>query len=163
MKSKIMAAGLPAFVFAINTVIGISFKEYGGFGYIFSSRLNLVKAAGIIIGLTILFGVFLYGIYMCVMKIDCSLKRKLSRWKVTWLSFAVLLICYVPYLYIYFPGSMNSDSVDQLTMYFGFSEMTNHHPFLSSLLMGWFVELGMKFGNGALGIFMYVFMQISIG
>ncbi len=162
MKSKIMAAGLPAFVFAINTVIGISFKEYGGFGYIFSSRLNLVKAAGIIIGLTILFGVFLYGIYMCVMKIDCSLKRKLSRWKVTWLSFAVLLICYVPYLYIYFPGSMNSDSVDQLTMYFGFSEMTNHHPFLSSLLMGWFVELGMKFGNGALGIFMYVFMQTLV-
>lgn len=162
MKSKIMAVGLPAFLFAINTVIGISFKEYGGFGYIFSSTPNLIKVTGMIAGLTILFGALLLGIYMLVMKADFSLKRKLSNWKVTWLSFAVLLICYIPYLYIYFPGSVNSDSVDQLTMYFGFSEMTNHHPFLSSLLMGWFVELGMKLGDGSLGIFMYVLMQTLV-
>lgn len=162
MKGKIMAVGLPALVFAINIIIGTSFEKYGGFGYIFLSKANLFKIMGLVVGLTVVFGILLFGIYKCVLKMDNHLKWNVSKWKMIWISFVVLVLCYIPYLYIYFPGSVNSDSVDQLTMYFGFKEMTNHHPLFSSLLMGWMVWLGSELVNGAFGVFLYVLMQTLV-
>lgn len=157
---KILPIALIALVFAINIIIGVNFKEYNGFDYIFESAGNLCKTGLTVTIYTILFGALLLGIYTYLQRHHCVMKKQLSQWKVIGISYIFLLICYMPYLYIYFPGSINIDSVHQLAMYFGYREMTNHHPYFATVLMGTFVKIGMKLGNSAIGLFLYVLMQM---
>lgn len=162
MKRKAVFAGFAAFIYAINIVIGTSFKEHGGFGYMFTDKWNLLKGVGAVALYTVLFGILLCLAYTGLERIKVKNESNMSKWKVIGISFCTLLICYGFYLYVYYPGSINSDSVDQLSMYFGFAEMTNHHPFLSTLLIGGCVEFGMFLGNAAVGMFLYVVMQTVI-
>lgn len=76
-----------------------------------------------------------------------------------WTSFIFLLLCWAPYLILYFPGSMSFDSVFQLNMYYGFIPFTVHHPPFSTYFMGWVMNIGKELGNDTIGVFLYTLFQ----
>ena len=73
------------------------------------------------------------------------------------LCLGLILLCWLPYLLLCRPGSVTYDGMYQLEQYFGLAPATNHHPWLSTLLMGWIVSLGGD--NLSLGVFFYVIFQ----
>lgn len=162
MKHKKIAVLLPAFLFSINILIAISFKKYDDFSYIFGNVWNIAKSIVLTAGYTLLFGILLHKLYTYVENTRCNLEKTPSYWLVTIVSFFILLLCYIPYLYVFYPCSINSDSTDQLAQFFGVVEISNHHPYFSTLLMGWLAKIGIQMGNPPFGIFLYVILQTLV-
>ncbi len=74
-------------------------------------------------------------------------------------SFIILSICELPYWIFFYPGTAMGDGIAQLTMYYGMNTLSNHHPVVSTLLMGMVTNVGRLFGDLNLGLFCYVFLQ----
>ena len=50
--------------------------------------------------------------------------------------FFLFILCWLPYLVIFYPGSVPYDGYLQLNMFYGIDPATNHHPWFSTLVMG---------------------------
>lgn len=77
------------------------------------------------------------------------------------LSFAIILLFWLPWLVAYFPGTVGWDSFAQLNMYFGLHEKgwSSHYPILSTYILGFCMQIGQYLGSDNLGIFTYVILQ----
>lgn len=81
-----------------------------------------------------------------------------------WLvSFLVILICWIPWIIMNYPGTSCPDGTYQLMQYFGDAPFTAHHPPLSTFIMGVLMELGNFIGDANLGFFLYILMQTVLG
>lgn len=145
----------------------------------FVESLNIWKVCFLLLG-TLGNGIAFYYIAMCVFcyfdnnKISFPMKKKIagmySEFKHTKLFgyinrhfygsvFLFIMVCWSPWLIIYYPGSVNWDMTNQLAEYFGLSNMSNHHPVLSTLIMGTIVETGEKILDYNFGAFLYILFQ----
>ncbi len=158
-KKETVAVLFPAAIFAINILIGISFSKYGDFSYIFDGGWQIAKSIVLVTIYTILFSVILYKLYKKIGEIKLRDYNKCSQGVVFGVSFIVLLLCYMPYLYAYYPGSINSDTSHQLASAFGYELNTNHYPFFSTWLMGFCMRVGTAILDNTFGIFIYVLLQ----
>ncbi|MDE6851068.1 MAG: hypothetical protein K2J67_01075, partial [Lachnospiraceae bacterium] len=75
--------------------------------------------------------------------------------------FAVITICWLPFLIVYFPGSVPHDGAVQINMFFDMDAMTNSHPWLVSIFMGFFVKLGSHISDN-FGIFLITLIMYLI-
>lgn len=82
-----------------------------------------------------------------------------TRWRRFLLALGILAMCWLPYLVLCWPGSLTYDAQWQLGQYFGRTAATNHHPWLSTLLMGGIVDLGRSLDWG---LFLYVLFQSAL-
>lgn len=84
--------------------------------------------------------------------------------KIFWISAALCFVCYVPYFLYLFPGVMTPDSVVQLEQAVGMEPLTNHHPFVHTLIIRLFYNIGNGiFGNKNMGVAVYTLAQMMIG
>ena len=74
-------------------------------------------------------------------------------------AFGVILVCWLPYIIISYPGSVTYDAANQLSQFLGATAATNHHPWISTLLIGAFYRLG---GGGDGGVFAYILFQTAV-
>ena len=74
--------------------------------------------------------------------------------------FAFLIICWLPYIIIYYPGTLNSDALFQILQFYGDIPWTTHHPILPTILYGLFMKLGTAIVNNNFGIFLNNFLQL---
>ena len=74
--------------------------------------------------------------------------------------FLILICCELPWLFAFWPGTLQYDSCGQLLQYLGVGKMTGHHPVPVTLIMGIFLDVGrMVFHSDNAGIFIYVLLQ----
>ena len=78
------------------------------------------------------------------------------------LPFLVILICWLPYVIVFYPGFVPSDGLKQLNNFFGVGNFTDNHPAFSSMLMGWAMRLGRTMGSDNLGVFLFTGPQLLI-
>ena len=78
------------------------------------------------------------------------------------LPFLIILICWLPYVILFYPGFVPSDGLKQLNNFNGIGNFTDHHPAFSSMLMGWAMRLGQKLGSDNLGIFLFTGPQLLV-
>lgn len=74
-------------------------------------------------------------------------------------SFLIIMICWMPWLIIYYPASMDNDVFFQLNSFLGNYSHSNHHPWFASCVIGTFYKIGDAVGNENLGIFLFVFVR----
>lgn len=91
-----------------------------------------------------------------------------------WLSVGLMMLCWLPYFVIFYPGTSNEDTVIQLMEYFHIHSyindmtaaawadafITNHHPYLLTLLFGGFIRLGLALGDIRLGVALYSLLHM---
>lgn len=75
-------------------------------------------------------------------------------------TFAVLLVCWLPYVVISLPGAINFDYFNQLSQFFGDRPLTNHHPVLTTMVFGWLYELGHALGGARVALVLTVAVQV---
>ena len=68
------------------------------------------------------------------------------------IPFIVFLVLWSPYWLISFPGVLYYDFMDQMDVYFGFNEWTDHHPVLSTMVLGGLMQAGRALVNDNFGI-----------
>jgi hypothetical protein len=74
----------------------------------------------------------------------------------------VLLLCWAPYLVIFFPGTVVWDMAEMAAMQFGLREMTTWHPVLMTWLFSGCVRFGRVFGSDNIGVFCFTLLQSAL-
>ena len=78
------------------------------------------------------------------------------------ISFICMVICWIPYLYNYFPALMSPDSLNQYGQAVGSIELSNHHPIVHTMLIKIFYLIGKLFKSVNIGVMFYSLFQIIL-
>ena len=82
------------------------------------------------------------------------------------LALCVFLLCmlfWLPYFLYQYPGIMTPDSINQLEQVLHVIPYSNHHPFLHTLLIGFFYNIGYRLtGNMVVAMSFYTFFQMCM-
>lgn len=77
------------------------------------------------------------------------------------ITFLVIFICWLPYLFVFYPGSVCHDGYNQLNQSVGIRPISNKHPILGTYLLGIFFRVG-RLINDNFGIFLYICFQTLV-
>lgn len=89
--------------------------------------------------------------------------------------FLIILACWIPVFLIAWPGNLKGDTVVQILQYFHFPTrfqgqwitdgkdviFSNDHPFIQTVILGFFMDIGHALGWNELGVSLYTFLQIA--
>lgn len=130
----------------------------------FNSNSILVKVSLVIVivwGLTLLFNF----IFKCIIKIHFKLQKYFVNENSSvsfWNASLPILIGWLIYFLIFFPGNMVGDGNYQLLQWYSLVPMTNHHPFLSTLFEAGLFSLGRDLGGDNVGLLVFSSVQMII-
>lgn len=114
---------------------------------------------GALLGLVLLVKKFYKPIQGTLIK---AKKYSKKQQLILWLGAAgILLLCWLPYILSFAPGSVLGDSFASITQIFD-GHFSNHHPLFFTLLVGIFVRIGQILGNINIGIFLFSCFQALI-
>lgn len=143
------------FLFALATALGLRLNRCGQTGW---GALALCLGAALIVGP--LLGECFFGLarFLCRARKPLSL----SRQKAFRLSFAALLLCWLPVLLAFYPGITGYDIDNQLAQILSGEYQTNH-PLLHTLLIGGCVKLlGYTDGYGLYTCIQTLLLALSV-
>lgn len=154
--SKISTHVLALF-FSLFTLIGVSFSRMGNSAFILQSPKQLFISVFFLLGYFYLFDASVCFLFnwlehsFAEMKHGIDKNRHPSSHSLVFF-FIVLVLAWSPFLIAFFPGSVPYDAYNEINQAFGISPLSNHHPYLMTLLIGVLVSLGNHMSNNV-GIF----------
>ncbi len=78
-------------------------------------------------------------------------------------TFLCCLFCWLPYYLYQYPGIMTPDSINQLEQILGVIPWSNHHPWVHTLVFGFFYHIGYALtGNMVTAVSVYTFFQMCL-
>lgn len=163
-KEKVRKADVAlSILFSLMYIFGISFSKLQSWNFLFLDSYYVIRFGVAFLGLFFLLYIFLYYIFIWIktMKYSVSVVHKEQsfidkHFFVVCLFF--LLLCWLPALLAFFPGSLPFDSNVQLEQFFGHRGMTADNPVVVTLLLGGLFSLGRGISDN-FGLFLYVFFQ----
>lgn len=72
----------------------------------------------------------------------------------------LILICWVPYLIIRFPGNYDPDTWQQILQTYGMTARSDHHPWFDTLIFSGFWRIGGVLGSHKASLFLYAILQM---
>ncbi|MBQ9990244.1 MAG: hypothetical protein IJP31_04805 [Lachnospiraceae bacterium] len=75
------------------------------------------------------------------------------------MTMVIILICQLPYLIAFNPGTVSWDGAYQMGELMGDFDLTWHHPPFVTFLYGYFVKLSKHLGNDNTGILIFIILQ----
>lgn len=170
-----------AFIFSLFMVIGYSFDVTNSNELIVGSFFLFFLCCLRLIGYFVFFNVTLNVIYNFIISYNFKEFKHKNSFIKTFekhpflFSLIVLLICYIPYMIVYYPAVINYDAANQIKEVMGIHTryvdsvvlinenvfITNFNPVLHTLLLGGLFKLGYNFGSVNFGLFLYSMIQVS--
>lgn len=78
-------------------------------------------------------------------------------------AFLCCLLCWLPYYLYQYPGIMTPDSINQLEQILGVIPWSNHHPWVHTLVFGFFYHIGYALtGNMVAAVSIYTLFQMCL-
>ena len=71
-------------------------------------------------------------------------------------------LCWLPFLLVFFPGTLSWDMGEMLAQFFGLRPMDTWHPVFTTWLLGAFVSLGRFLHSDSLGVLLFMLMQTAV-
>ncbi len=175
IRERILAA-IFALSFSGAQLLCRSYAECNSWSMLLGGGFVFLRAMVIILGTAVL-------IYYLILLAFDFLDRLSSREVVSAGTFSkkyyitsslLVLLCWVPYLILFFPGTSGTDTASQVAQFFGQRTWTmgmssvrgadiyfsNHFPFFSTVLAGSFVKLGIMLGKAEYGVLLYAVLQM---
>lgn len=159
-------------LFASMIVIGYSLIKTNSLDLILFNKFQFMISIINAIGYFLLFKRAFIYIVMKTKK-EYKLRKEVSKYKnklgkifekhPVIFCFAILVLCWIPYILIFYPGTMNYDSLVEINQFYGAKEWTTHHPIIPTIIYGIFMKIGQAILNDNLGIFLNNICQIIIG
>lgn len=166
--------------FAMALVFGYSFSKVNSTSLIFSDGVQIFKSIIKLLG-------YYFIIYILIKKLLDYIKLIAQKDKVAknkYLNFifdkhpnicitAILIIVWLPIIIIQFPGVIGWDAVTQINQLLGKYQgvhiniinpsvaLNNHHPILTTLIYGMFINIGKFLNSVDVGIFLYMLAQLA--
>ncbi|MBS5865195.1 MAG: hypothetical protein KIC37_02445 [Coriobacteriaceae bacterium] len=146
-----------ALLFSLCTLIGISFSHMGNSSFILQNPKQLFISVFFLLGYFYIFDASICFLFnrlehsFVEIKHGTDKNRHPSNHSLVFFFF-VLILAWSPFLIAFFPGSVPYDGYNEINQAFGISPLSNHHPYLMTLLIGVLVSLGNHISNNV-GIF----------
>lgn len=154
--------------FSLFMLLGISYINNGNCGFLFYSFKQFLIAAITFSGYFILFDIIICLLYAYFSEKNLTILNDISDKVINYgkqhyplFVFTVITICWLPFLIVFLPGSVPHDGAVQINMFFDMNSMTNNHPWLVSIFMGFFVKLGCHISDN-FGIFLITLIMYLI-
>ena len=173
-----------SFSFSIIMIVGKSYETTDSWNLIFKNWTTIVVSIIGIIGYYILFKYIFKFLNSIVNKIDFSKIKFAKNNKLIDFfedkpfisSLIAILLFWAIYIIAYYPGILTPDSSYQILQAFNIHtkysdwiipldpmvNITNHHPFLHTLILGGCVQFGRMILNDNFGIFLYTLLQVGV-
>ncbi|MDD3409796.1 MAG: DUF6020 family protein [Eubacteriales bacterium] len=144
---------LLAAIFAGISVLARSFAQAGTAELATGQKLlSLALFAGLWLLLTLL---------MALLERALVCKASPKRWP-AWVCALILAACWLPYLFVVWPGTVSNDSITQLSEIVGAKSMSNGNPVFQTALLWLCVRFGQLFSSGDAAIALYVCVQAAL-
>ncbi len=137
-----------------NTVSGSLTVSYVD-SFCFTDILIFIVAFGLLGGVYLLIKRYYKNIQKFLIMNENYKMKPLYIWLIVTV---ILLVVWLPYLLSFAPGAVLGDSFSSIEQNFT-GIYSNHHPLLYTLLVGFFVKIGVFLGNINIGIFLYSCFQ----
>lgn len=163
-------AAVLAGIFSLFMVFAQSFISLGNWSFIFHDLRQFACALLVIVGYAVFFYAALKGLFGWLDRgVHCQgIPFRETHAAAVWIrrhmflvAFVVICIGWLPYLIIFYPGSVPHDGYNQLNQYFEIWDKSNAHPYFSTLFMGFFVQIG-RYVSDNFGVFVFVLVQSLI-
>lgn len=102
-------------------------------------------------------------------KADKALVKKEFSWKVLLVNAAIVFACCLPLFALNFPAVMTTDSLNQLGQIRGTESLIDHHPWIHTMLIGAFYNIGYGITGSIYGgiafytVFQMLVVALSVG
>ena len=166
-------------LFTFMQMIGWSYDTYGSWDALFGSRFILLRAAIIFLGRTLLSACLVLYAFRLADRLTAAPAGGPFRfsWKRFLLAAGLVVLCWLPYYILFFPGLGNPDTSMQIawalhypTDWLRYSPVqgpeihaTNHHQYFTTVLYGLFAKVGMLLdGNIFYGVALYCLCQTLV-
>ncbi len=179
-KSRILFkvfSGIYSIVLALCTEYGTIAKEANIFSYLYNWKFLIIFLM-VVIAWATFFYLVLEALIVYIKKgHNINIGNSNINWR-KW--FCIILICWLPYIIILYPGTTNPDTINQLLEFFNHGNwvrddypiawyivpdnpftISNQHNFLVTLFYGMNFKLGISlFHNAGIGVFINSIFQI---
>lgn len=135
--------------------------KLGGWG----DSEDIVTIIVVFIGLWILFYFLFSKLFsrLEMQELNYIAIEKSTLKKIGLFTFFFILLCWIPYFIVYYPGICTYDSIVQIMQAKGEAALTNHHPVLHTMLIKLCYQIGEKIGkNSNSGVAFYSLVQMGI-
>lgn len=154
--------------FGIAEVLGLSICKLESWAFVFKNAYQFCVGTFCMVGYAVLFYHAVLGLYALLGRKKTEEAAPVSRFA-SWFSKApgrassmLIGASWLPWVAVFWPGSVDWDSWGQISQVIGKQEMTAHHTVLSTWLHGWLFQLGRALGSDNLGVFFYIVLQFVI-
>lgn len=159
-KPSAVVAGIFSAVLSLTVVVGKKIRYWGAPYYGSYSTIDILYWAAIGLALFFILLNLLHFVQTHAMTRAGSLpKPKFAFWLIV---FGVLVVCWLPYYFVYYPGNLSPDSSDSLAQALGKAPYSNHCPILYTLLVKICVRTGMLFGDLRFGVGCFSLIQMLL-
>lgn len=150
-------------LFAVMYIAGRSMRDSGSLAFMNANAYQRFLSFLCILGYWFMIDLLLRWSLYCFEKTAAEQYGGKSEIRVWLCYFAIIFICWVPWLFSSYPATFCPDSMWQLQQGLGYTEYTTHHPPLSTAIMTLCVNLGAAIKSRTFGCFIYVVMQTVLG
>lgn len=172
------AAACFGLLFALMQLLGRSYEENASWDALFGSGFVLLRSAVAYAGLALLGGCLTLYFFRLLDRLEKpEASTSVFRWKSLFPAAGLIVLCWLPYYIFFFPGLGNPDTSMQIawalhypTDWLQYSPVrgetvfaTNHHPYFTTLLFGFFAKAGRVLGgNLRTGVALYCLCQLLL-
>lgn len=170
-EQKAIKTTILSLFFAVTTVLGMSYQETGSWDYLFYAKRQFLLGVLVIAGYYIIYkNCILLGVSVFRRHREffyCEPRKRVEIWMFDKHPFAgpflFFLLCGLPWIICFFPGTMQWDGHAQLWMALGVNKITGHYPVISTRIMGTCILLGRSlFQSDSIGLAFYTIPQFLI-
>ena len=153
------------FLFSGLLILGHSYEMIDSWDLAFGSLISLLLSVFTLFGLFFLMQSVLAWAKLLMRKLSKSTVSLPTFWKkhpflMPWI---LIFLCWLPYVLIRFPASLEFDAYRQIMQALGILPFTAHSPPASSFIMGFWVKIGYGlFGSYEVGLFLFVLFQTIV-
>lgn len=174
-RDRVLAA-IFAVCFSGMQFLGKSYSICDSWGMLFGGKFVFLRALLIILGASVPVYYLILFAFHFMEKVSGKENTGAGVFSGKYFVTAALLVflCWLPYFILFFPGTSGNDTASQIAQFFGQSTWTrklsavrgkdiylsNHFPFFTTVLAGVFVKVGVWLGNAAVGVALYVLLQM---
>lgn len=175
-KWRMLSFALVSLLFAAGQLTAKCYKTVGSWELLMETPMNQTRVwiKGIAYGLLCYYLLkILYQLLADVLKQENLEPYEKKKWAGLRMM-GCMLICWLPYFVLFYPGTSNEDTVIQLMEYFHIPSyiqsmsavqgpdiyITNHHPYLLTVLFSSFVKFGLNIGNICAGVALYTVLHM---
>lgn len=166
-----------SFLFATGQMIAMSYKRVGSWNVLIETDLQQLRSVIKWSAYFIIIYAFIAVLWEAIRHLFCQEKK--SGRDFSWIRFigmaALMYVAWLPYFIYFYPGTSNEDTVIQMMEYFEIPSyiqkmspvqgegifLTNHHPYLLTILFAQFFKLGLYFGDVRIGVAIYSLLHMA--